>query len=202
MLGEHARERTSELLAGIAAAAGEDSVPLGEIVDRFGVRAFGILLVLATLAAFIPTPVGAGAIAGPLVLLVGAQMLVGMKKPWLPRWLRERKVSRAAIGRFVERMRRPLQWLERASRPRWIALFSGPWPVLTGLLVIGHAIVLALPIPLTNYPLAMVLVVTGVALVEDDGIALAISWVLMGGAIVAFLLLSETLVGLLERLVA
>jgi hypothetical protein len=99
-------------------------------------------------------------------------------------------------------MRRPLQWLERASRPRWIALFSGPWPVLTGLLVIGHAIVLALPIPLTNYPLAMVLVVTGVALVEDDGIALAISWVLMGGTIVAFLLLSESLVGLVERLFA
>jgi hypothetical protein len=59
-----------------------------------------------------------------------------------------------------------------------------------------------LPIPLTNYPLAMVLVLAGVALVEDDGIALAISWVLMGGAIVAFLLLSETLVGLVERFVA
>jgi hypothetical protein len=202
MLPDHARERTSELLAGIATDSGEDSVPLGDIVDRFGVRGFGILLVLGTLTAFIPTPIGAGAIAGPLVVLVGAQMLVGMKKPWLPRWLRERKVSRAAIGRFVERMRRPLKWLERASRPRWIALFSGAWPVLTGLLIIGHAIVLALPIPLTNYPLAMVLLLAGVALVEDDGIALAVSWVLMGGTIVAFLLLSENLVKLVERFFA
>ena len=199
MAGEPTRERTSELLAGIAAADGEDSVPLGEIVDRFGVRAFGILMVLGTLAAFIPTPVGAGAIAGPMVVLVGAQLLVGMKKPWLPRWLRQRKVSRAAIGRFVERMRRPLQWLERVSRPRWVELFAGPWPVLTGLLVIGHAIVLALPIPLTNYPLAMVLMLVGVALVEDDGIALAVSWLLMAATIVGFLLLSETLVGIFER---
>jgi hypothetical protein len=202
MAGEPTRERTSELLAGIAAADGEDSVPLGEIVDRFGVRAFGILMVLGTLTAFIPTPVGAGAIAGPLVVLVGAQLLVGMKRPWLPRWLRQRKVSRAAIGRFVERMRRPLQWLERVSRPRWVELFAGPWPVLTGLLVIGHAIVLALPIPLTNYPLAMVLMLAGVALVEDDGIALAVSWLLMAATIVGFLLLSETLVGIFERFFA
>jgi hypothetical protein len=189
-----ARQRTSELLAGIAAAPGEDGVPLGEIVDTFGVRGFGILIVLGTLTAFIPTPVGAGAVAGPLVMLFGAQMLFGMRKPWLPRWLRARRVSRAAIGRFVERMRKVLLWLERASRPRWTALFAGIWPSVTGLLVIGHGLVLALPIPLTNYPLALVLMLAGTALVEDDGIALLVAWALMAATIVTFLLLSGTLV--------
>jgi hypothetical protein len=194
MSADTPRERTSELLSGIATAAGADSVPLGEIVDRFGVRGFGILLILGTLAAFLPTPVGAGAIAGPLVVLVGAQMLFGMRKPWLPRWLRTKVVSRAAIGRFVERMRGLLSRLERVSRPRWVALFAGAWPPVTGLLVIGHGVVLALPIPLTNYPLALVLLLAGVALIEDDGILLAIGWALMGATIVGFLLLSGTLV--------
>lgn len=193
MRNHAARQRTSELLAAIAAAPGEDGVELGEIVDTFGVRGFGILIVLGTLAAFIPTPVGAGAIAGPLVMLFGAQMLFGMRKPWLPRWLRARRVSRAAIGRFVERMRKVLVWLERASRPRWTPLFAGPWPSMTGLLVIGHALVLALPIPLTNYPLALVLTLAGVALVEDDGVALLVAWLLMAATIVTFLLLSGTL---------
>jgi hypothetical protein len=187
------RERTSELLAGIATAAGADSVPLGEIVDRFGVRGFGILLILGTLAAFLPTPVGAGAIAGPVVILVGVQMLFGMRRPWLPRWLRDKTVSRAAIGRLLERLRGVLARLERVSRPRWVALFAGAWPPLTGLLVIGHGVVLALPIPLTNYPLALVLLLAGVALIEDDGIVLAVSWVLMAATIVTFLLLSGTL---------
>ena len=189
-----ARQRTSELLAGIASAPGDDGVALGEIVDTFGVRGFGILIVLGTLTAFIPTPVGAGAIAGPLVMLFATQMLFGLRKPWLPAWLRRRTVSRAAVGRFVERMRKVLLWLERASRPRWTGLFTGPWPSLTGLLAVGHALVLALPIPLTNYPLALVLVLAGVALVEDDGIALVIAWVLMAATNVTFLLLSGTLV--------
>lgn len=200
MQDPHARQRTSELLAGLANAPGDDGIALGDIVDAFGVRGFGVLIVLGTLTAFIPTPVGAGAVAGPLVMLFGAQMLFGLRKPWLPRWLRARRVSRAAIGRFVQRLRRVLLWLERASRPRWTQLFSGLWPSVTGLLVIGHGLVLALPIPLTNYPLAFVLLLTGVALVEDDGIVLLVSWVLMAATMVAFLLLSGTLVEWVARL--
>jgi hypothetical protein len=197
-----ARQRTSELLAGIAAAGGDDAVALGTIVDHFGVRGFGILIILATLTAFLPTPVGAGAVAGPLVMVFGAQMLFGLSRPWLPRRLRERNVSRATIGRFVARISRILGWLERISRPRWVALFSGIGPRVSGLLIIGHGLVLALPIPLTNYPLALVLLLAGVALVEDDGIVLAVSWLLMAATIVSFLLLSETLVQAVQRLLA
>jgi hypothetical protein len=40
-----------------------------------------------TIAA-LATPVGAGAVAGPLVMLIGAQMLYGLDRPWLPRRLR------------------------------------------------------------------------------------------------------------------
>lgn len=188
------RERTSELLAGIASAPGDDAITLGEIADRFGVRGFGILLILATLTAFIPTPVGAGAVAGPLVMLIGAQMLFGLDRPWLPRRLRARVISRATVGRFVQRISRMLHWLERLCRPRWTVLFARVGPPLTGLLVIGHGLVLALPIPLTNYPLALVLLLAGVALVEDDGIVLAVSWLLMAATIVTFLVLSGTLV--------
>ncbi len=198
----HSRERTSELLAGIASAPGDDAVTLGEIADRFGVRGFGILLILGTLTAFIPTPVGAGAVAGPVVMLIGAQMLFGLDRPWLPRWLRARKLSRATVGRFVQRISRMLHWLERLSRPRWTGLFTRLGPPLTGLLLLGHGLVLALPIPLTNYPLALVLLLAGVGLVEDDGIVLAMSWVLMAATIVTFLVLSGTLVEWVGKLFA
>jgi hypothetical protein len=191
------RRRTSELLGDIAAQGDSEQARLGEIVDRFGLRAFGILIVLATLPAFLPTPVGAGALAAPLIGVVGLQMLIGLEHPWLPHWLREKGVRREAIGRFVTRFGPWLRKLERLCRPRWVGLF-GPWPTrLTGLLAILQAVVLALPIPLTNYPVAIVLLLIGVALIEDDGVALALGWLLIALSALGLGLASEALIGLI-----
>lgn len=191
-----ARLRTSELLARIARDPRGGAVTLGEIVDEFGVRAFGILLVIATLAALIPTPVGAGSVAGALALVVGAQMLWGMRRPWLPRWLRARAVERRSIEVFLARMGRPLSALERLAMPRVIELFGGLAARVTGLLVVVHSVILALPIPLTNYPLAFVLLLVAIALVEDDGGLLLAGWLVMTGIAVATVLLSGEFVGL------
>lgn len=193
----HARLRTSELLARIARDPRGGVVTLGEIVDEFGIRAFGILLVIATLAALIPSPVGAGSVAGALSLLVGAQMLWGLPRPWLPRWLRNRAVERRSIDVFLARMDRPLSALERLTMPRLIELFRGLAARVTGLLVVVHSVILALPIPLTNYPLAFVLLIVAIALVEDDGGLLLAGWLVITATAVATVLLSEKFVGLL-----
>jgi hypothetical protein len=193
----HARLRTSELLARIARDPRGGVVTLGEIVDEFGIRAFGILLVIATLAALIPSPVGAGSVAGALSLLVGAQMLWGLPRPWLPRWLRNRAVERRSIDVFLARMDRPLSALERLTMPRLIELFRGLAARVTGLLVVVHSVILALPIPLTNYPLAFVLLIVAIALVEDDGGLLLAGWLVMTAIAVATVLLSEKFAGLL-----
>jgi len=193
----HARLRTSELLARIARDPRGGVVTLGEIVDEFGIRAFGILLVIATLAALIPSPVGAGSVAGALSLLVGAQMLWGLPRPWLPRWLRNRAVERRSIDVFLARMDRPLSALERLTMPRLIELFRGLAARVTGLLVVVHSVILALPIPLTNYPLAFVLLIVAIALVEDDGGLLLAGWLVITAIAVATVLLSEKFVGLL-----
>lgn len=194
------RQRTSALLADIAVEPGKEEVRLGEIVDRFGVRAFGILIVLGTLPAFLPTPVGAGALAAPLVGVVGLQMLAGMSRPWLPRWLRDKGIRRESIARFVARLGGGLARLERLCRPRWVGLFERTPARLTGLLAILQALLLALPIPLTNYPMAFVLLLLGIALIEDDGVALALAWLLVAVSALALGLASEALIDLAGRL--
>lgn len=192
----HARLRTSELLARIARDPRGGMVSLGEIVDEFGVRAFGVLLVLATLTALIPTPVGAGSVAGGLGLVVGAQMLWGMRRPWLPRWMRSRTIERRSLETFLATVGGALGWLERLAMPRVIELFGGFAARVTGLLVVVHSAILALPIPLTNYPLAFVLLLVAIALVEDDGGLLVAGWLVMTAVAVATVLLSGEMVGL------
>src|SRR3546814_1261230 len=46
-----------------------------------------MLLFVSTLPAFIPIPGVGGAISGPLVILIGAQLLVGRRTPWLPEFV-------------------------------------------------------------------------------------------------------------------
>ena len=50
--------------------------------------------------------------------------------------------------------------------------------VVTGLLLIVLGLLLGLPIPLTNYPFGIILVVFAVALIERDGKAMALAWAL------------------------
>ncbi len=196
------KERTSELLARVAADASSPTVLLADLLDAFGVRGYGILMLFASLLAFLPTPVGAGAIAGPLAGLLGLQMLAGRECSWLPAWIARRGISRQSIARFLARFGLWLERLERLCRPRRVELFSKTGIRLTGLLVVGHSVVLALPIPLTNFPLAAVLTLVAMSLIEDDGVLLVVSWVLMASTIGAFLWFSGTLVAIASKLLS
>ena len=161
------------------AAEPREAITLGELLDAFSERAFGVFLLVALLPAFLPLPAGAGAISGPLVCLAGLQLLAQAEHPWLPRWLQRRTVSTAAIGRLRARLARPLAWLERLSHPRWPAMIDQPLAkVVSGSLLLALGALLALPIPLTNYPFGIILLVFAIALIERDGRTLMVAWTL------------------------
>jgi len=191
---------TSALLAEIASGGREDDVGIDELLQRVSKRAFGLLLFAVTLPAFLPLPVGVGAFVGPLVMLVGVQLLIGMRRPWVPAALRRRGVARASFRRFVERLNPWLQRLERLCAPRLEYLTAGlAGNIVTGALLIILGVLLTLPIPFTNYPFGLLIMLFAVALIERDGALLAIAWGLGGAAIAASLLLSKELIDLIGR---
>ncbi len=153
------------------------TLPLGDLLDAFSERAFGLFLLIALLPAFLPLPAGAGAVSGPLVALAGLQLLAQAEHPWLPRWLQRRPIAVASIARLHARLAKPLAWLERVSSPRWPTIIDHSAPkAVTGLLLVLLGLILALPIPFTNYPFGLVLLVFAVALIERDGRMLAVAW--------------------------
>ncbi len=197
---EAARISTAMLLRELGRADAEPHIALGDILQRFHTRAFGVLTLIVLLPAFLPLPVGVGAIAGPLVSLTGLQMLIGLPAPWLPRSLRRRSLQRATIARFAARMHGVLHRLERACRPRLTALTSHiAAHVFTGLQLLLLGILLALPIPLTNYPFGLLLMLYAIALIEHDGVLLLIAWALGCATIVASALLSGEVLALAQK---
>ncbi len=174
---------TRELLAAMASGDPGDRLRFRDLLTGLGRRAFGMMLFVATLPAFIPVPGVGGAIGGPLVILVGAQLLLGLRRPWLPRFLGERGPHRGALQRFEIRLEPWFRRVERVSRPRMQGLLDGRLATLcTGLLLVLLGVLLALPIPFTNYIFGVLLLAFALALLERDGALMLIAW---GGATVA-----------------
>ncbi|MET7141478.1 exopolysaccharide biosynthesis protein [Xanthomonas sp. PPL139] len=139
--------------------------------------AFGVFLFVAILPAFLPVPGLAGGISGPLVTLIGVQMLIGLRKPWLPRFIGERGPRRRTMQRFVGRIAPWLRRLDRLLKPRLPALVDTlPARAFSGLLLIVLGILLSLPIPFTNYAFGAMLLLFALALLERDGGLMLLSW--------------------------
>ena len=167
---------TRAILDGLLDGDPAQSLDFDYLLDGLGRRAFGMLLFVTALPAFIPIPVG-GALSGPLIMLVAAQLLVGMGHPWLPGFIARRGPKRQALARF-ERIVDPwLGRLERIVKPRLTAVLDHPLAsAFTGLLLVLLGLLLALPIPLTNYLLGGLILLYALALLERDGALMLVAW--------------------------
>lgn len=178
------------LLDGFRAGDPADVLSLELLMAGLGRRAFGMLLFVAVLPAFIPIPVG-GAISGPLVILIGVQLLVGRRRPWLPRFVARRGPRRSTLVRFDNRISPWLARLERLVRPRMRQVLLQPLAaVYTGLLLVFLGFLLSLPIPLTNYLFGTLLLLFALAMLERDGALMLVAWVGGTAAIAVFGVLS------------
>ncbi|WP_447940245.1 exopolysaccharide biosynthesis protein [Pseudoxanthomonas mexicana] len=193
---------TATLIDGFAAGDPDEVLRLGDLLKGFGPAAFGMLLFIGVLPAFIPVPGVGGAIGGPMVILVGVQLLLGMRKVWLPDFLARRGPHRSAMMRFRQRMAPWLRRLEKLVRPRMAGFLDNRLALgFTGLLLVLLGILLALPLPFTNYVFGFLLLLFALALLERDGALLLAAWIAGAIAVVVFGFLSGNLVEPLARLI-
>ena len=203
MTREDNHTTTVALLDGFADGDPEAVLRLGDLLKDFGPAAFGMLLFLGVLPAFIPVPGVGGAVGGPLVILVGVQLLLGMRKLWLPGFLARRGPHRSAMMRFRQRMAPWLRRLEKLVRPRMTAFLDNRIALsFTGLLLVLLGVLLALPIAFTNYVFGFLLLLFAFALLERDGALLLVAWIAGSIAVVVFGFLSGNLVEATSALLA
>lgn len=191
---EHAEAGTRALLDTFATGDPDGHLQLGELFSGLGKRSFGMLLFVSTVPAFIPIPGLAGALSGPLVVLVGLQLLVGLRKPWLPGFVARRGPRRASLMRFRDRLAPWLARLERVVRPRWPQLLDHRLAnLMTGVQLVLLGILLLLPLPFTNLLFGALLLLFALALLERDGRLMGIAWLAGAVAIGVFGVLSGAL---------
>ncbi len=179
----------------------QEHLGLCDILADLQQGAFGVFLFIAILPSFVPIPGVGGAVSGPLVIMIGVQMLLGLRKPWLPGFIGRRGPYRSTMQRFLHRISPPLRRLDRMLKPR-LALLLEPLPaqMLTGLLLVLTGVLLSLPIPFTNYLFGFQLLLFALALLERDGALMLFNWIGAIAAIVFFGFSSGHLIGFLAEL--
>ena len=185
----------ARLLQSFAHGDPRERLTMDRLLQGLGRTAFGMFLFVSILPGFIPIPGAGGMISGPLVVLIGLQLLVGLRRPWVPGFIGRRGPQRGTMARFCRRITPWMNRLEHLVRPRLQVLTGNRMAnALTGVLLIALGVLLALPLPMTNYLFAGTLLLYSLALMERDGALLLVLWLVSIAALLSMGLLSERLV--------
>ena len=160
-----ARLPTSVVLRDLLREAPTERVTLGWLLGRLGGRSFGVVLLLLGLLGLLP---GVSAFAGVLLTVPACQMILARPGPVFPRRVTARQFEARRLARVIRRAVPVLRFLERLIRPRWPTPFETTKRVVGGVVLLLGVSLLA-PIPLSNLPPALLIVLIAFAYLEEDG---------------------------------
>jgi len=166
-------------------AVGGTETDLKTIVEAFGDRAFGPVMILCSL--FLMTPIGAipglPAAFGLIIIVFALQLLFQREHPWMPDVLRKIKISDAKLEKTRKAVSPALRAIDNVIKSRLPWMTSGPAQILTALV----SIILALTmIPLGVVPFgvlapAFIIGLFGLGITARDGVLILLGFVMSLG---------------------
>lgn len=174
----HQHQSASVVLRAVIDEAKGETISIREIIEAFGERAFGFVLILFSLPNCVPAPPGIAGIVGTPVLIFGIQMLLGHTRPWLPDFILRRTVSLSKFKRLIDIAEPKLQKLESFCKPRLLPLFGPIGDRVVGFFAVLVALSVLIPFPGTNFPPSIALVIASIAIMEEDGYLLIVGYLI------------------------
>lgn len=165
----------SDTLERLGAREGE-KLYLGEIVEAFGERAFGAVMLLFAIVNMLPWPPGGTTLTGAPLLFVSAELAWGRDRLWLPHWLGRASVHRATFQRLSGRLMKAVRFSERLSRPRLYFLTGRTGQALIGLACLILSAILVLPVFGGNLLPAVAMGFFSLGVMQRDGLAVLLGW--------------------------
>ncbi|MGY2048784.1 exopolysaccharide biosynthesis protein [Methylobacterium sp. JK268] len=192
----------TKLFEAILRRGDSEMITVRELLGGLETTAFGIPLAALAVPEIIPIPIpGISLVISIPTAIVGAQMVVARDRIWLPPSLLNRRIPAKPLKRAVRAMLPLLRRIDGITRPRGAMFYSKTGQRVVGVAVIILALLIALPIPGTNAPLSLTVLILAIGLIRRDGLLIAaglaltaVSTALMAGAA---LVLTEWLFGAL-----
>jgi len=150
---------------------------LGELINAFGERGFGaMLLFLGLISIVIGAVPGTTTVLGFPILLISIQLVIRRDQLWMPRWVLKSSIDRQGYRTSITRVLKPLRMVERLARPRLSIMTSEASEVLIGLICTVLCLILMLPIPGGNLVPSLIIAAFGFGLMQRDGAVILTAW--------------------------
>jgi hypothetical protein len=162
----------SAALLELAMLAPDGGLHLRDLFETLAGRGHAALLVVLSFPFCLPVPLpGLSVVFGVVLAFVGLRIAFA-RRPWLPRWILERPLRREILIGLAKRLAAFEKRTSRMLRPRLVYFCRDVrMHRVNGILVaiMGALLALPLPIPFTNIPAALPVLLLGLGLLEDDG---------------------------------
>lgn len=195
--------KLSEELGELHARAAERTVTLREVIYLLRGRAYLLLVILLALPFLTPIPLpGLSTPFGLAIAAIALRLTLG-QRPWLPMRLQRKELPPGFFGRLFALAAWIIRLLEKLLRPRLAPLTgTGLLNQLHALLMFVAALVLLLPLPIpftNSFPAWTVLLLAG-GLLERDGLAILLGYLVFVAGVFYFIFLGEAATQLIESL--
>lgn len=167
--------RLSDTLDMLSSGCAGERISFDDLTSTLGDKCYAALLFLLAAPNMLPTPPGASTVLGMPLILLSAQLMFGLRRPWFPRFVLRRGISTERFAKVGKRLE-PLTCRAEGLLSRRLDMLTG----LIGRRVIGAiclllSITLALPIPLGNVVPAAAISLFALGLLARDG------WAVLAG---------------------
>ena len=150
---------------------GNPTLTLDEVVEAFGDRGIGALILVLSLMALFPWPPGGKAVFAAPIILLAVELATQRNEVWLPKWLLKASLNRSAYRKATSRLIRPIRFVENLTRPR-LTVFTGPLSeMFIGVICVILAAIMALPIPFGDMLPGLALIFFALGIMQKDGAA-------------------------------
>ncbi|CAL1692133.1 hypothetical protein MMB232_02290 [Brevundimonas subvibrioides] len=155
---------------------------LGELINAFGERGFGALMVFFGLINAIASPIpGSTTILGAPLLLICLHLVIRRDQLWMPAWALSRSIPRDSYRTTIGKVRKPLIQVERLSRPRFSVMSNEVSEVLIGVVTSLLTVIIMLPIFGGNLFPSLFVALFGFGLMQRDGALIGAAWLGVAG---------------------
>ena len=159
----------------------QDEADLKSLLETFGDRSFGPVILLLSLIAM--SPIGGiplvPSIIGFTIILFSIQLLLGRTHPWMPSALHSLSISSDKLDAFLDKNGKYIKSVDRVFEPRFEILTSKPAKIICAILV---TVLAGLMVPLEIIPFAVAIpalsiAILSAALMARDGLIMALGFV-------------------------
>jgi hypothetical protein len=166
------RAPSSRVLEEVIRQAPAGYVTIGWLTSTLHRHSFGIIMLSLGLLA--TTPVGS-TVPALILAIMAVQLITGRAEPVFPQFVMTRRLPTKQLLWLCDRAIHVLKYLEKAVHPRWPMTFEMAKRAVGVIVLLLTAVLLLMPVPLSNVAPAAVISLISLAYVEEDGLLLSVA---------------------------